>query len=118
MSLDAPYDDNDLLALDAIVQRIVELGASMAWVTTLDGELLAVCEVGEPGLSEPTTTARARLPEVIVGAMITARADLDAMAAALEDVDRVFARYRQLHRQAPMHDARQASRVTTRGAPP
>ena len=106
MSWDIPYNDHDIIALDAIVQRIVALGASMAWVASHDGDLLAICEAGEPGLSEPTTIARTRLPEVVVGAMITSRTDLDAMAAVLEDVDRVFAPYRTAYRSSRSHGAR------------
>ncbi len=109
MSWDIPYDDNDLLALDAIVQRIVRLGASLAWITGPDGGLLAICEAGEPGLSEPTTIARTRLPEVVVGAMVTSRVDLDAVAAVLEDVDRIFAPYRLAYRSSRSHGARQTA---------
>lgn len=111
--MDIPYDDRDLIALDAIVRRLVALGASMAWVTTFDGELLAICEAGEPGLSEPTTIARTRLPEVVVGAMVTSRVDLDAVASALEDVDRVFARYRG----RPDQRSRRGPRVATAPQP-
>jgi len=109
MTWDIPYDDSDLLALDAIVQRVVGLGASLAWITGLDGGLLAICEAGEPGLSEPTTIARTRLPEVVVGAMVTSRVDLVAVAAVLEDVDRIFAPYRRGHRRSPSHRARETA---------
>ena len=106
MTIDIPYDDNDLIALDGIVQRMVERGASMAWITGLDGELLAICEAGEVGLSEPMTTARARLDEVVVGAMINSRMNLAVLSAALEDVDQVFALYRRPYGAADMADSR------------
>ena len=100
MTTDIPYDDNDLIALDAIVRRIVANGATAAWVCGLDGDLLAICESGEPGLSEHTTVAEARLQEVVVGATVTSLTNLDAIAVLLEDVDAVFAQYRGRRHQA------------------
>lgn len=100
MNLDIPFTDSDIIALDDIVQRIVSFGANIAWIRWPDGDLLVVAEAdGEADFDADGTTAQARVEEVIVGAKFTSRFDLDALAAVLGDVDRVFAPYRR----EPLH---------------